>query len=354
MTSPGSPERWLQEAGYRIQSINANRNVSDNAFVDLDLGDSAVSQVSLRLRRGAKSNLPILLQGETGTGKELFARAVHYASNRRSGPFVAVNCASIPEGLVESELFGYRAGAFTGASSKGSKGLVQKAQGGTLFLDEVGDMPLALQSRLLRVLAEKEVTPVGSDSPIKADFRVVSATHRSLNDMAKRGEFREDLMFRLHGLAVSLPPLRNRTDIITLAQRLLASEESSVGRRLSLSACAEVLVRQMSWPGNVRQLKQVLTTAAWLTDESTIYASDIETALDAGSTFDSTAECEHDPIAQLSDSSPGEGEKGQLLYSLRRNRWNVSLTAREFNTARTTIYRRMARLGIVQPHLLAN
>lgn len=325
-------------------------NAAEAAFGALDIGDPAIATIVQRLSRAAQSNLPILLHGETGTGKELFARAIHVASPRRQGPFVAVNCASIPESLIESELFGHRAGAFTGASTRGAKGLIQQAHGGTLFLDEIGDMPLAMQSRLLRALAEKEVTPVGSDTPVKTDFRIVSATHRDLRLRAARGEFREDLMFRLQGLTVTLPGLRLRSDIIELAQLLLKAEQASLGRTLSLSPCAASMIRQLPWPGNVRQLKQVLTAAAWLGNELTIRAADIAIALETGG-------MEVIPMPAPASIDFGENESGNcdqrslLLQSLKRNHWNISQTAREFSTARTTIYRRMKRLAIIQPHL---
>jgi transcriptional regulator with PAS, ATPase and Fis domain len=328
-------------------------------FACLDLGDATIGNVVQRLRRAARSELPILLHGETGTGKELFARAIHDASPRRKGRFVAVNCASIPEGLIESELFGYRPGAFTGANSRGAKGLVQQADGGTLFLDEIGDMPLAMQSRLLRVLAEREVTPVGADAPIRTNFRVISATHRNLRVRTAEGAFREDLMFRLHGLAVTLPALRQRADIVALSKRLLEAEEDAVGRSLALAECAVDLVRRLPWPGNVRQLKQVLTTAAWLTDAAAITAADIAQALEGMSTdgdgvsgYEGKRGSEQRSEQNSEPEQMAGDERSCLLESLKRNRWNVSRTASEFNTARTTIYRRMARFGIVQPHLV--
>ncbi|TVO66891.1 sigma-54-dependent Fis family transcriptional regulator [Denitromonas ohlonensis] len=334
--------------------LPADSDLEHAAFAPLALGDTTIATVVHRLQRAAKSNLPILLHGETGTGKELFARAIHAASARCNGPFVALNCASIPEGLIESELFGHRAGAFTGASTRGARGLIQQANGGTLFLDEIGDMPLAMQSRLLRVLAEKEVTPVGADTPIKTDFRIISATHRDLQERAARHAFREDLLFRLHGLAVTLPPLRTRTDIGELARRLLAAEQTVIGRRLTLEPCANRLIARLRWPGNVRQLRQVLTTAAWLSDAPGIRAIDIETALESGITdmMAGPANAGHDAPRHTVGNAAPEDARSLLLLSLRRNRWNVSSTAREFNTARTTIYRRMARFGIVQPNLL--
>jgi transcriptional regulator of acetoin/glycerol metabolism len=333
-------------------------------FNGLDLGDSRMAVLIQRLRRAAHSDIPILLHGETGTGKELFARAIHEASPRRKGRFVAVNCASIPEGLIESELFGYRPGAFTGASSRGAKGLIQQADGGTLFLDEIGDMPLAMQSRLLRVLAEREVTPIGAEIPIRVNFRVVSATHRDLAQRASQGLFREDLLFRLQGLAVTLPSLRQRTDIVALCTRVLESEYESLGRTVGLSAGAAELVRRLPWPGNVRQLKQVLCTAAWLTDGPTVTAADLELILHSCAPGGMSGDMPMQPASVMeSIAEPGPesescafgescaGEREDLLLILKRNRWNVSRTATELKSARTTIYRRMARLGIVQPHL---
>jgi transcriptional regulator of acetoin/glycerol metabolism len=204
---------------------------------------------------------------------------------------------------------------------------------------------------LLRVLAEKEVTPVGSETPIKTDFRVVSATHRDLRARTDKGEFREDLMFRLQGLTVRLPALRSRSDVVELAQRLLKEEQAAIGHELILAPCAKAFIQCLPWPGNVRQLKQVLTTAAWLSDTITVQAADIDMAL----------ESDNPEVSPQMTSSSGlrsdvsdDDDRSLLLHSLKRNRWNVSLTAREFNAARTTIYRRMARFGIVQPHLQEN
>ena len=319
-------------------------------FAALDLGDPAIAASVHRLARASRSTVPILLHGETGTGKELFARAVHQASARAGGPFIAINCASIPEGLIESELFGYRAGAFTGASARGARGLFQQADGGTLFLDEIGDMPLALQARLLRVLAEQEVRPVGAEVAVKTDFRVVSATHRNLGEQVRQGAFREDLMFRLQGLTVTLPALRQRRDIGALAARLATAIDTGTHGRVNLAPCACRLLEGLPWPGNVRQLKQVLTTAAWLADAPVVRSDDILAALENCSTEAQAAD--QAPRHEATAEAPPHDERTALLASLRRNRWNVSRTAEEFNAARTTIYRRMIKLGIVQPHLL--
>ena len=190
----------------------------------LRTGDPQIEAVVQKVQRVLNRDIPLLILGETGTGKELLARAVHQDSNRAKQPFVAVNCASIPESLIEAELFGYEDGAFTGARRKGACGRIVQANGGTLFLDEIGDMPLALQARLLRVLQERCVTPLGSQKSISVDIAVIGATHRNLREMIEAGTFREDLYYRLNGLVVRLPALRERRDLDIVAQRILLAE----------------------------------------------------------------------------------------------------------------------------------
>jgi transcriptional regulator of acetoin/glycerol metabolism len=223
-------------------------------------GDAQVAQVVDKIRRVLNRDIPVLILGETGTGKELLGRAIHCDSARSRQPFVAVNCASIPETLIEAELFGYEEGAFTGARRKGGVGKIVQANGGTLFLDEIGDMPTALQAHLLRVLQERQVTPLGSNKSVTVDVSIICATHRNLREMIARQEFREDLFYRLNGLAVRLPPLRERTDLMALVRRILDRECPS--RRLQLSSEAVQLFEHYAWPGNVRQLFNVLRTAA--------------------------------------------------------------------------------------------
>jgi transcriptional regulator with PAS, ATPase and Fis domain len=213
-----------------------------------------------KIRRVLNRDIPILVLGETGTGKELLARAIHQDSERSRQPFVAVNCASIPDTLIEAELFGYEEGAFTGARRKGSVGKIVQASGGTLFLDEIGDMPVSLQAHLLRVLQERHVTPLGSAKSVAVDVAIICATHRNLRDMIATQQFREDLYYRLNGLAVRLPALRERSDLMTLVQRIL--DRQSPGRRLTLMPDVLRLFQSYAWPGNVRQLFNVLRTAA--------------------------------------------------------------------------------------------
>ena len=232
---------------------------SASALKELRTGCAVVDAVVEKIRRVIDRDIPILVLGDTGTGKELLARAIHTDSARGKQPFVAVNCASIPETLIEAELFGYEDGAFTGARRKGAAGKILQANGGTLFLDEIGDMPLSLQAHLLRVLQERQVTPLGSAKSVAVDVAIICATHRNLREMIAAGSFREDLFYRLNGLAVRLPPLRERSDLMALARRILDRE--SGGRTLRLSPDVSALFEAYHWPGNVRQLFNVLRTA---------------------------------------------------------------------------------------------
>ena len=226
----------------------------------LDTGDAQIAATLQKVRRVINRDIPLLILGETGTGKELLARAVHQDSNRARQPFVAVNCASIPESLIEAELFGYEDGAFTGARRKGAVGRIVQANGGTLFLDEIGDMPLPLQARLLRVLQERNVTPLGSLKSIPVDIAVIGATHRNLREMIDAGTFREDLYYRLNGLVVRLPALRERSDLDVVARRILLAECPQDTPAIDPSVLA--LFKAYAWPGNLRQLANVLRTAA--------------------------------------------------------------------------------------------
>jgi len=228
-------------------------------LASLTTGDAQVGAVADKIRRVLNRDIPILVLGETGTGKELLARAIHQDSDRAKQPFVAVNCASIPDTLIEAELFGYEEGAFTGARRKGATGRIVQANGGTLFLDEIGDMPIGLQAHLLRVLQERQVTPLGSGKPVAVDVTLVCATHRNLREMLEQKTFREDLYYRLNGLAVRLPPLRERSDLMALVERILDRE--CPGRRLRLDPEVVRLFQAYQWPGNVRQLFNVLRTA---------------------------------------------------------------------------------------------
>jgi transcriptional regulator of acetoin/glycerol metabolism len=298
--------------------------------------------------------ITVLLHGESGTGKEAFAKALHDASARAGKPFVALNCAAIPETLIESELFGYRDGAFTGARAKGVRGKVMQADGGTLFLDEIGDMPLALQTRLLRVLAEREVMPLGAEQPLAVDLQVVCATHRDLMELVRAGQFRLDLYYRLNGLALTLPALRDRVDKAAVIDAVLREEAVSLGRStppIAANALGALLAH--AWPGNIRELKCALRAALALAEGEVIELADLPAGV-VGAIQDalppprlSSLGYEEAPQAAREGS---DREREILIEELRRQQWNVTQVARSLQTCRATVYRRMERLGIVSPN----
>ena len=246
------------------------------AVPGLCLGDPALAADFRRALKVYERDVPLLVNGETGSGKEAFAKAVHLASSRAERPFVALNCAAIPESLIESELFGYRGGSFTGARKEGMRGKLQQADGGTLFLDEIGDMPLALQTRLLRVLEERQVVPIGGEAQA-VDVRIISATHRELGARVADGSFREDLYYRLNGLVIDLPPLRERSDRPELLDHLL--DEEARGQAIRLEQDARQALLDYAWPGNVRQLRNVLRTLAALCEDGRIRLGDLPAEL---------------------------------------------------------------------------
>ena len=232
-----------------------NRAAKTNPLSFIHGGDRKMTLLAEKAVRVIDKQISIILEGETGVGKEFVARAIHEASKKK-GPFVPINCASIPETLIESELFGYAPNSFTGANLKGKKGLIEKANGGTLFLDEIGDMPLALQARLLRVLAEREVMAVGSTKAKPVTIRVISASHRHLKGLVESGQFRQDLYYRLNGLILEIPALRDRTDKTWLIKQLTG--HLAKGGSLSFSKEAQEKLLQFPWPGNVRELINVI------------------------------------------------------------------------------------------------
>jgi transcriptional regulator with PAS, ATPase and Fis domain len=248
-----------------------------DAFADAMVGESRSLLDQLHIaRRVADTDCTVLITGETGTGKELMAQAIHAASGRAEGPFVAINCAAIPEDLIEDELFGHVAGAFSGAT-KDRAGRVARAHGGTLFLDEVGELPPRAQAKLLRVLQERVVTPLGSDEQIQVDVRIVAATHCDLLEMVREGAFREDLLYRLNVIPIELPPLRARgPDIVAIATTFLrAACEKFRRKHTSFSSAAEQAMTAHSWSGNVRELKNAVERAVLLARGSAIEASDL-------------------------------------------------------------------------------
>ena len=305
-------------------------------FTDLAGNDPHMAEVARKASRIANSTLPVVIQGPTGSGKECFARALHAASPRESHPFVAVNCAALPETLIESELFGYGPGAFTGARKEGRKGKIVQSSGGTLFLDEIGDMPLHLQTRLLRVLEEQELTPLGTETGVAVDLRVVCASNRDLRGLVAGGEFRDDLYYRLNGIVLELPPLAARTDKELLIQRCLAEAGETACK---IDAAALLCLGRYSWPGNFRELHNVLRSASAICDGNVICCQDLPAHVTAageaprGNTPDPAA-CP-DPLAIA--------ERTALMNAIRSNRGNLCHTAKQLGISRNALYRRLKR-----------
>jgi transcriptional regulator of acetoin/glycerol metabolism len=303
------------------------------ALDELSLGDPRMESLLARVARFADSDIPILVHGETGTGKEYLARAIH-GSRTAGGPFVAVNCAAIPEHLIESELFGYAPGAFTGASTRGKPGLIEEASGGTLFLDEIGDMPLSLQSRLLRALSEQEVQPVGALKPRAVNTRVISASHQQLEQLVADGRFREDLYYRLNAATFTLPPLRERLDFDALVERILKRAGEEAGIACRLDNAARLALRAHHWPGNLRELSNVLKVACVLAEGGLI---DLESLPDAF--HRPPGHVARRPSPRAVAAAPGRDIRRELDAC----GGNVSALARKLGVDRSTVHRWLKR-----------
>lgn len=348
-----------------------------SALQFLDTGDPQVSMVIQKLCKVSGRDIPVMIQGETGTGKDLLAKAIHSDSARAGQPFVSVNCASIPDTLIESELFGYEEGAFTGARKKGASGRILQAHGGTLFLDEIGDMPKHLQARLLRVLQERKVSPLGAGKEVEVDVVVISATHKNLKAMIARGEFREDLYYRLNGLVVKLPALRERIDFEVVTEKILKSL-CEQGQHISVSPVVMDMFKRYPWPGNIRQLHNLLRTAVvmvgnegqiqpdHLPDDfleelshvlppappAPLYASPVPALMLSGTevtgefTVDNTPPVPvvTDPRQRLQDVT-----LAAMTQMLRLHNGNVSAAAKALGVSRNTIYRKK---DLLPPDLL--
>lgn len=361
--APGETQRGgrLRDAGSGRKALPvAQQGVSAEIDIDTVAGSDPVMQRNARCaRRLATSQVSILLQGPTGSGKDVFARAVHNAGDRADKPFVAVNCAAIPESLIEAELFGYKGGAFTGARKEGARGRILQADGGTLFLDEIGDMPLDLQTRLLRVLEERTVTPLGSERPIPIDIRLMSASLRNLNDMVAEGQFREDLYYRLNGITLTLPSLRERSDLEAIIRQVFDVEAAEFDDPITMSDAAMDILLQHEWPGNIRELRNVLRTAVAMCEDACITPADLSIA-DNGrhkaasrsgaaisaspSTADTHAELE--TLEKEAGNPLEQAECSALRETIEKHRFNMSRAARALGVSRNTLYRKMRQHGI--------
>lgn len=336
-------EQAITNAENRLRDrLRVSGHLARYHFEDI-LGESPAIRTAIhQARRFAHVDSNILLMGETGTGKELFAQSIHNESERATGPFVAVNCAAIPESLMESELFGYEGGAFTGASKTGKAGLFEMAHEGTIFLDEVSEIPLALQSRLLRVIQEREVRRIGANRVVPINVRIICATNRDLLDMIRQGRFREDLYYRLKVLSVQLPPLRNREgDMALTMQHYLTYYARKFGKgEITLSPGAARRIGEYDWPGNIRELRNVCEQLAVLCENDIITATDLAAVLPI------------DPVEESPFASQGNGDftlrrlqKRQIAEALSRASSRKE-AAEMLGISKSTLWRKCKEMGL--------
>ena len=325
-----------------------------SAYPECDIAhdsDPYVRQAFRRALRLMERGIAVLIQGETGTGKEVLARALHEHSQRHAAQLVALNCASIPETLIESELFGYARGAFSGALPGGKKGKVAQADGGTLFLDEIGDMPFEQQTRLLRVIAEREITPLGAERSVPVNFALICATHQSLTHLVENGRFREDLFYRIATGVVQLPPLRERTDRAELVCSMVAHELPGCDPRQVISADVWPLLLGHAWPGNLRQMRAVIRYACAVKEGARIQRCDLpgDFLAQAGGQPGLPARSQVQNVTPIRPSRPTAapmGEREDVLGVLIDCRWNMTAAARALGICRPSLYRVLRRLDI--------
>lgn len=366
-----TPAKEKRAAPFSVRNPRSKTNIDKGSELGLDEiagSDRRMKKMVGLCRRmlnasSAAGEIPILLQGETGTGKDTFAQALHRESRRSCNPFIELNCAAIPESLIDSELFGYAPGTFTGGLKGGKSGYIAAANGGTLFLDEIGDMPLDSQTRLLRVLAEHKVQPVGAVKSVDVNFQLVCASHRDLTQLVSAGRFREDLYYRICGAKLSLPALRDRQDIDDISSRLLVQFDPD--GLIELSTEVKQRLRQCQWPGNIRQLHNVLQYMVFSCGEGVATLDDLPESLDNHSiqshSTRSTINAKPDVVqADLYSTdpshSPGNGASTvyrsraeELNDALRQCRWCVTDAAKVLGVSRATVHRQMKKHGIKRP-----
>ena len=303
----------------------------------------AMRRVMAQVERVAASESRVCIWGETGSGKELVARTLHQKSPRHAGPFVTLNCAAVPAELLESELFGHEKGSFTGAANRHA-GKFEQAHGGTLFLDEIGDMPLAMQAKLLRVLEEGEVERIGGDKPVKVDVRVIAATHRNLEELVREGKFRQDLFHRIYVFPIALPSLRDRIDDIPALVRHFAAQviANNGWKPVEFTADAIATLQGYSWPGNVRELRNVVERLMLLTTTDRVDASIVALAFPKETASSSSAATSDTPLA----SRVSEFERQTILAELKRHQNHITNTAKALGLERSHLYKKCQQLGI--------
>ncbi|KKD59858.1 hypothetical protein RN22_13930 [Grimontia sp. AD028] len=341
-----SKARKTKRKPLSIDSSKINSELMKCAGKD----EKLVQKASICLKT-INRKINILLQGETGTGKEVWAKAIHKSSDRKDKPFITLNCASIPESLIESELFGYTSGTFTGGLKGGKVGKILASDGGTLFLDEIGDMPIALQARLLRVIAESEITPLGQNEPVQVNLHVICATHRDLKELISKGEFREDLYYRISGVNIELPAFRERGDKTEIINSLVEKIQISDGFTQKFALSQPVIRRlcDYHWPGNIRQLKSALQYAMCVCEGSEIDIADLpEELLLQQEAKNSILPPELSPSVGCSNLSSRElSEANKIIETLTENRWIVTRAARALNISRSTLHRKLKKYNLL-------
>lgn len=321
-------------------------NIQSDSFSTIYGHSASICDAVSVARRVASTNVPVLLRGESGTGKELFAKAIHQASGV-AGPFVAINCGAISASLFESELFGYQPGAFTGADRNGKVGLLEQAHGGTVLLDELGDMPKEMQVKLLRTLQEKSIYRVGGNKPVAIDVRFIAATHRNLEDMIAKGEFREDLYYRLNVVSISLPSLRDRMDDIPeLVHRGINYFAHSHNKKITkVDPELMAALLQYSWPGNIRELFNVLERLVILADNSLLTMDNLPNTFRRSALMGQSFSHHEEEINLMKTTS--HVEKEMILVALAEAQSNKAIAAKKLGIPRSTLYYKMRKLGIV-------
>ncbi|MBW0146609.1 sigma-54-dependent Fis family transcriptional regulator [Marinobacter arenosus] len=341
------------DARFAPEKSEQAPSIAQPDLTAIEFGDASVRRCASQAFKVLERGVPLLITGETGVGKEILVKALHGASHRKHEALVSVNCAAIPPELVESELFGYQPGAFTGARAQGSLGFIRKAHKGILFLDEIGEMPLSAQSRLLRVLQEREVTPVGSTDSVSVDLLLVTATNRSLASRIEAGQFRTDLYYRINGLSVELPPLRYRADKRELIREIYREHRES-GQPDELSPSVLAALENHPWPGNIRQLVNVLRVAIAIADGEDIQVwhlpedflaqlddSESSLAAPASEAMPALRDTDHD-----AETAKGRDPLARTLRVYHQCMGNISRTARELSISRNTLYKRLRELGV--------
>lgn len=342
----------LSNASKKLFSLEQEVNKirpTDNPFQNIKGNSTALKQTIKQTKKAASTNANILIYGESGVGKELFAKAVHTLRENENAPYVAINCGAIPAALFESEIFGYEKGAFSGADQKGKKGKIELAKGGTLFLDEIGEMPLEMQVKLLRLLQERKFYPVGGTKEIEVDFRIVAATNRDLKELVQAGKFREDLYYRLNVVSLEIPPLRNRPeDIIELTHYFLYEVSIKYNRPIhGVSQTIMQTLLQHDWPGNIRELKNVVERLVVFSEDGEMKLEDVpfETASVQSQPGDIAKQQISNDNRSLSDRLQAF-EKEIIIRELKRADNNKLQCAKNLQVTRATLYNRIKKLGI--------